>query len=137
MNEIVNKFLLEGDKFMLEMQLRQVGFSYSACGPFTKNKERTKKFKEKGDSWYIYQNKLFKACFEHGIGYGDFKVKYYMINHLILLKIKNMMNTKEVLLQWLTIFFDKETAGPGAVQNKNMPDQQLPEEFHKPIIRKF
>ena len=48
-----------------------------------------------------------------------------------------MMNTKEVLLQWLTIFFDKETAGPGAVQNKNMPDQQLPEEFHKPIIRKF
>ena len=49
-NEIVNKFLLEGDKFMLEMHLRQVGFSYSACGPFTKNKERTKKFKEKGDS---------------------------------------------------------------------------------------
>ena len=49
MNEIVNKFLLEGDKFMLKMHLRQVGFSYSACGPFAKNKERTKKFKETGD----------------------------------------------------------------------------------------
>ena len=39
MNEIVNKFLLVGDKFMPEMHLRQPGFTYSACGPFTKNKE--------------------------------------------------------------------------------------------------
>ena len=39
MNEIVNKFLLAGDKFMPEMHLRQPGFTYSACGPFTKNKE--------------------------------------------------------------------------------------------------
>ena len=99
MNEIVNKFLLEGDKFMLKMHLRQVRFSYSACGPFTKNKETIKKFKETGDLWYIYQNELVKACFEHGIAYRDFKVKYYMINHLILLKIKNMMDTKGVLLQ--------------------------------------
>ena len=40
MNEIVNKFLLAGDKFMSEMPLKQLGFSYSACGAFTKNKER-------------------------------------------------------------------------------------------------
>ena len=46
MNEIVNKFLLEGDKFMLEIHLRQVRFSYSACGPFTKNKERIKNSKK-------------------------------------------------------------------------------------------
>ena len=38
MNEIVNKFLLTGDKFMTEMYLRQPGFTYSACDPFTKNK---------------------------------------------------------------------------------------------------
>ena len=44
MNEIVNKFLLVGDKFMPEMHLRQPGFTYSACGPFTKNKERIEKF---------------------------------------------------------------------------------------------
>ena len=46
MNEIVNKFLLAGDKFMPEMHLRQPQFEYSACGPFTKNKERIQKFKE-------------------------------------------------------------------------------------------
>ena len=48
MNEIVNKFLLVDDKFMPEMHLRQPGFTYSACGPFTKNKERIQKFKETG-----------------------------------------------------------------------------------------
>ena len=50
MNEIVNKFLLAGDKFMLEMHLRQPQFVYSACGPFTKNKERIQKFKEIEDT---------------------------------------------------------------------------------------
>ena len=50
MNEIVNKILLAGDKFMPEMHLRQPQFVYSACGPFTKNKERIQKFKERGDT---------------------------------------------------------------------------------------
>ena len=50
MNEMVNQFLLSGDKFMSEMNLRQPGFTYSACGPFTKNKDRIQKFKETGDS---------------------------------------------------------------------------------------
>ena len=58
---------------MPEMHMRQPGFTYSACGPFTKNKERIKKFKETKDSRYIYQNKLDKACFQHDIDYGDFK----------------------------------------------------------------
>ena len=58
---------------MLEMHLRQPGFTYSACGTFTKNKERIEKFKENGDSRYIYQNKLDKACFQHDMAYGDFK----------------------------------------------------------------
>ena len=53
MNEIVNKFLLAGDKFMLEMHLKQQGFTYSACGSFTKNKERIQKFKETGDTRYM------------------------------------------------------------------------------------
>ena len=56
MNEIVNKVLLVGDKFMLEMHLKQPGFAYSACGPFTKNKERIQKFKETRDTKYIYRN---------------------------------------------------------------------------------
>ena len=73
MNEIVNKLLLIGDKFMPEMHLRQPGFAYSACEPFTKNKERTQKFKETGDTSYIYKNELDKACLQHDMAYGDFK----------------------------------------------------------------
>ena len=69
------------------------GFTYSACGPFTKNK-------------YIYQNELDKAYFQHDMAYGDFKdlpeellvIKYYTINLLMLLKFQNMMNIKEILL---------------------------------------
>ena len=73
MNEIINKFLLDGDKLMSEMQLRQPGFTYSACGPFIKNKERIRKFKETGDSECIYQIELDKSCFENNIAYGDLK----------------------------------------------------------------
>ena len=53
MNEIVNKLSLAGDKVMPQMHLR---FTYNACGPFTNNKKRIQKFKETGDSRYIYQN---------------------------------------------------------------------------------
>ena len=73
MNEIVSKFLLDGDKFMPEMHLKQSGFTYSTCGPFTKNKERIQKFKGTGDTSYIYKNDLDKACFQHDIAYGDDK----------------------------------------------------------------
>ena len=58
---------------MPELHLRQRGFTYSACGPITKNKERIKKFKETGDSRYIYQNERDKACFQHNMAYGDFE----------------------------------------------------------------
>ena len=54
MNEIVYKFLLAADKFMPEMHLKQPGFTYSASRPFTKNKDRIQKFKETGDTSYIY-----------------------------------------------------------------------------------
>ena len=58
---------------MPEMQLKQPGFTYSACGPFTKNKERIQKFKETGDTNYIYENELDKTCFQHDMAYEDFK----------------------------------------------------------------
>ena len=67
MNETVNNFLLAGDKFMPEVHLRQLGFTYSACQTFTKNKERTQTFKEKGDSRNINQNKLGKSSTWHGL----------------------------------------------------------------------
>ena len=73
MNEIVKKNLLVGDKFMAEMHLKQPGFTYSGCGTFAKNKERIQKFKETGDTKYIYSNELDKACFQYNMAYGDFK----------------------------------------------------------------
>ena len=63
MNNTINKFLLAGDKFMPEMHLRQSGFTYSASGPFTKHKERIKKFEQTGDTQYIYRNELNKLVF--------------------------------------------------------------------------
>ena len=73
MNDIINNFLLAGVKFMPEMHLRQPRFTYSACGPFTKSKKRIQKFKQTGNSRYIYKNELDKACFQHNMAYGDFK----------------------------------------------------------------
>ena len=71
--EILNNFLLAGDKFMPEMHLRKLGFTYSVCGPFTKNKKIIQKFKETADSQYIYQNELDKTCLQHAMSDGDFK----------------------------------------------------------------
>ena len=110
MNEIVIKFLLAGDRFVPEMHLRQPEFTYSACGPFTKSKQRIQKFKETGDSRYIYQNELDKACFQHDMTYGDFKdligravsITNCPMKRLILLKIQTMIDIKEILLQWST-----------------------------------
>ena len=73
MNEIVDKFLLVGDTFMPEVHLKQVGFTYSACGPFTKNKERIEKFMQTGNTNFIYKNELDKACFQHDMAYGKSK----------------------------------------------------------------
>ena len=73
MNNTINKFLLAGDQFIPEMHLRQPGFTYSACSPFTKHKERIKKFEQTGDTQYIYRNELDKACFQHDAAYADNK----------------------------------------------------------------
>ena len=73
MNEVVQKFLLPGDKYMPEMHLKQPGLTYSPFSPFTKNKETIKLLKETGDSRYIYQNELDKAWFQHDVAYRDFK----------------------------------------------------------------
>ena len=99
------------------MHLRQPQFTYSACGPFTKNKERIQKFKETGDTKYIYRNESDKACFQHDMAYGDFKdlarrtasnkVLRDLILHLILLKIQNMIDIKEDWLLWFINFLIK------------------------------
>ena len=148
MNEIVNKLLLAGDRFMSEMHLRQPGFTYSASGSFKKNKKIIERFKETGDSRYIYQIKLDKACFQHDLAYGDFKDLTWRttsdkIMHdktFNIAKNLNMMDIKGVLLQSLINFLIKKTSG-GTGKNKNISNkelaEELTEELHKPIIRKF
>ena len=115
MNKIVNTFLLAGDKFMPEMPFKQPGFTYSACRTFTKNEERIQKFKETGDTSYIYKKELEKACFQHDMAYEDFKdLKRRTVSNKILrdkafniLKMLNMMDIKEGLLLWFINFLIK------------------------------
>ena len=75
MNKLVNKSLLAGDKFISESISNNLDLLKSRCRPFITNKKRRQNFKETGDSRYIYQNKLDKACFQHDMAYGDFKDK--------------------------------------------------------------
>ena len=144
MNEIVNKFLLAGNKFMPEMHLKQLGFTYSACGPFTKNKQRIQKLKETGDTSYIYENQLDKACFQRDMVYGDFKdtARRTASDRILRNKGFNIAKNpkydgyKEGLACMVYKFFDKTTKGSGA----NIPlefNEQLAKNLHKPIIRKL
>ena len=72
-NKIIDEFLLAEEKFMPEMHLRQPRFTYSAYGPFTKNKERIEKFMQSGNTDFIYKNELDKAYFQHDMAYGKSK----------------------------------------------------------------
>ena len=144
MNEIVNNFLLAGDKFMLEMHLRQPGFTYSASGPFTKSKERIQKFKETGDSQYFHQNELDRACFQHDMAYEDFKDLTRRTASDKILRDKAFDIDKNPkydgyqrgLASMVYKFFDQKTSGSG-IKNDHILNKELAKELHKPIIRKF
>ena len=140
MHEIVNKFLLAGDKFMPKMHLKQPG--YSSCEPFTKNKERIQKFKETGDSQYIYQNELDRACFQHGIANGDFKdltrrTASDKILHDKAFNIAKNLNYDGYVCRLASMvykFFDKKASVSG-IKNENISNKELAE--HNLIIRNF
>ena len=144
MNEIVNKFLLAGDKFMPEMHLKQPGFTYRPFGSFTKNKERIQIFKETGGTSYIYKNELDNACFQHDMAYGDFKdiAKRTASDKVLIDKAFNIAKNPKYdryqrrLASMVHRFFDKKPKGSGV----NIPlefNEQLAKELHKPIIRNF
>ena len=73
MNIIVNKRLLDGDRFMPELRLRQLGFTDSASGPFTKHRERIRKFIDRGGLNYVYKNEVHNACFADNVVYSHCK----------------------------------------------------------------
>ena len=140
MNEIVNNFLFAGNKFMAEMHLKQPGFTYSACGPFTKIITNSKIKKKTGDTSYIYKSELGKACFQHDMAYGDFKdLKRRTGSDKILRDkafniAKNIMDIEEDFLLWFIIFLIKILQVVVLIYHYH---EQLAKELHKPIIRKF
>ena len=147
MNNIINKFLLAGDKFMPEMHLRQPRFVYNACGPFTRHKERIKEFNRTGDTRYIYRNELDKACFQHDSAYADHKdlINRTEADKVLRDKAYDIASYprhdgyKRGLASMVYKFFDKKSPGNGFKKLKNTARNSsiLADELHKPIIRKF
>ena len=155
MNNTINKLLLARDKLMPEIHLRQPQFTYSACGPFTKHEQRIQKFRETRDRNYIYKKKLDKACFVHDAAYSDSKDLTKRTVADKILKNKAFDTAKDPkydgyqrgLASMVYKFFyskvaspDKKSVGSGVkhVNTKIAPqNEQLAEELHKLIIRKF
>ena len=148
MNNIINKFLLAGDKFMLEMHLRHPRFVYSACGPFTRHKERIKEFKRTGDTRYIYRNELDKAYFQHDSAYADHKdlINRTEADKVLRDKAYDIASNAEYdgyqrgLVSMVCKFFDKKSTGSSfkMLKNTTKPRSSIfADEHHKAIIRKF
>ena len=161
MNNVINKFLLAGDKFMPEMHLRQPRFVYSACGPFTRHKERIKEFKRTGDTSYIYRNELDKACFQHDSAYAVHEdlINRTEADQVLRDKAYDIASNPKYdsyqrgLASMVYKFFDKKsTAEPSALARSSLERTGsgfkklkntahnfsiLANERHKPIIRKF
>ena len=142
MSNVINKFLLAGDKFMPEMHLRQPQFTSSTCKPFTKHKQRIQMFKEIGDTNYIYKNELDEACFAHDAAYSDSKdltkrtiadkdPKYDGYQRGLASMVYNFFDKKSASLA------DKSTKGSGVNTKPTPQNQQLTKELHKTIIKKF
>ena len=125
---------------MPEMHLKQPGFTYSACGPFTKNKERIETFMQTGNTNYIYKYDLHKACFQHRMAYGKYKylAKKTQSDKVSRNKVSKITNNSKCdryqrgLASMVYKVLNKKSRRSGG-----MPNQQLANELHKPIIRKF
>ena len=142
MNNVINKFLLAGDKFMPEIHLKKPQFVYSACGPFTRHKERIKKFKETGDTRFIYRNELDKACFQHDSAYADHKdlINRTEADKVLRDKAYDIASNLEYdgyqkgLASMVYKFFDKKSIKSGTTKSGSLI---LADELHKPVIKIF
>ena len=142
MNNIIKKFSLAGGEFMPEMHLRQPRFVYSACGPFTRHKERIKEFKRTGDTRYIYRNELDKACFQHDSAYADHKdlINRTETDKVLRGKAYDIASNPEYdgyqrgLASMVYKFFDKKSTGSRIARDSS---SIIADELHKPIINKF
>ena len=141
MNETGNKFLLAGDRFMPEMHLKQPGFTHSACGLFTKNKERIKKFMQNGNTDFIYKKELDKPGFQHDMAYckSRYLAKRAQSDKVLRDKAFKIVEDPKYdgyqrgLASMVYKFFSKKSSGRGIALE---PNYQLANELHKPTIRK-
>ena len=126
---------------MPEIHLRQPQFTYSACGPFTRHEERIQKFKETGDTNYLYKNELDKACFVYNAAYSNSKdlTKRTVADKILKNKAFDIAKDPKYdgyqrgLASMVYKFFDSKVSGSGA----KLENKQLANELHKPMIRKF
>ena len=150
MNKIVKKFLLTGDIFMQEMHLKQPGFACSACGLFTKNKERIEKIMLTVNTDFIYRNELDKACFQHDMAYGKSKdlAKRTQSDKVLRDKAFKVASDPKYdgyqrgLVSMVYKFFDKKSSGSSvdsSLANKSAtePNYKLANELHRQITKKF
>ena len=127
---------------MPEMHLKQPGFTYSVCGPFTKNKERIENFMRTGNTNFIYKNNLDKAFLQHDMAYGKSKDLTRRTQSDKVLRDKTFQILSYVkydgyqreLASMVYKFFNKKSSGSGV---NSVPNYQLVNEFQKQIIRKF
>ena len=127
---------------MPEMHLKQPGSTYSACGTFTKNKERIKKFMPTGNTDYIYKNNIDQACCQHDMACGKYKdlSKRTESDKVLSNRVFEISSNAKYygyqrgLTSMVYKLFDKKSAGSGV---NVMPNQQLSNELQKPIIEKF
>ena len=126
---MIYKPLLAAERFMSEMHLKQPGFTYNACGPFTKNKERIPKFNEREGTKYIYKHEIDKAYFQHDVAYVNFKnfTRRTASDIILLDKAFNVAKNAKYcgyqrgLASMVYKFFDKKSS-VGDI--KSMPNQQ-------------
>ena len=133
---------------MPEMHLNQPGFTYSACGPFPKNKERIEKFMQTENTDFVYKNELDKAGFQHDMAYGKSKdlVKRTQSDKVLKDKAFKIASDPKYdgyqrgLASMVYKFFDKKSASLNKSSRSGIvdePNYQLTNELHKPIITKF
>ena len=133
MTTTINKFLLTGEKFMPELHLKQPGFTYSACGPFSKHRERIQKFRETGNLKNLYRNELDQAYFAHDAAYSDSKdlAKRTISKNRAyeIARNRGYDGYQRASASMFYKFFDKKKRSGISV------NEQLLKELHKPVIK--
>ena len=141
--DIINKFLLVGDKFMPELHLWDPKVKkYSACGPFTKHTQRINQFMKDGRLSHLYKNQLDKTCFQHDAAYNKYKDLKDRTQSDVVLKNKaykiaadpKYNGYERALASIVWKYFNERSK---KVIGLGIETKQLANELHKPIIRKF